>query len=161
VLTFCSVVEARELLVIGWSEYLDIPDWEISGLRAKVDTGARTSALHVENIHEIGGRLVRFDVRLHRWRSDRRVTVVAPVTRRTSVRPTSGSAEMRLFVSTRIRLGPVETEIELGLVDRRNMIFRLLIGRAALAGRFIVDVARKHVVSHRPTSHRVHPSRGS
>ena len=150
-LTFRPVGEASELLVIGWSEYLDIPEWNISGLRAKVDTGARTSALHVENIHEMGGPLVRFDVRLHRWRSDRRVTVIAPITRRTPVRPTSGSAEMRLFVSTLIRLGPVETEIELGLVDRRNMIFRLLIGRAALAGRFLVDVDRRHVVSHRPT----------
>jgi hypothetical protein len=154
------VGEASELLVIGWSEYLDIPEWNVSGLRAKVDTGARTSALHVENIQEIGGgRLVQFDVRLHRWRSDRRVTVVAPITRHTAVRPTSGSAEMRLFVSTRVRLGPVETDIELGLVDRRNMIFRLLIGRAALAGRFMVDVSRKHVVSHRPAHHRVRSTR--
>lgn len=160
-LTFRPVGEASELLTIGWSEYLDIPEWNISGLRAKMDTGARTSALHVENIHEIGGRLVRFDVRLHRWRSDRRVTVVAPITRRTPVRPTSGSAEMRLFVSTRVRLGPVETEIELGLVDRRNMIFRLLIGRAALAGRFLVDVNRKHVVSHRPARRRTRSTRAS
>jgi hypothetical protein len=120
-----------------------------------MDTGARTSALHVENIQELSDGRVRFDVRLHRWRSDRRVTVEAPLTRRCRVRSTSGRAKLRLFVSARVRLGPVETEIELSLVDRRHMVFRLLIGRAALAGRFVVDVSHRNLVTQRP-SHRQH-----
>ncbi|HMR11867.1 MAG TPA: RimK/LysX family protein, partial [Polyangiaceae bacterium] len=72
----------NEPLVIGWAEYVDIPEWNVMRLRAKMDTGARSSALHVENIQEVGDNRVRFDVRLHRRKLDRRVTVEAPVSRR-------------------------------------------------------------------------------
>jgi len=150
-----SVGTPSEPVVIGWSEYVDIAEWNIRGLRAKMDSGARTSALHVENILELSDGRVRFDVRLHRRRSDRRVTVEAPITRRSRVRSSSGRASLRFFVSARIRLGPVEREIELSLVDRRRMIFRLLIGRAALAGSFLVDTSRRNVVTERPSHGRV------
>ena len=56
----------REPIVIGWTELVDLPEWGIKDLRAKVDTGARTSALHVENIEELPRGYVRFDVILHR-----------------------------------------------------------------------------------------------
>ena len=147
--TVSSVGTPSEPVVIGWSEYIDIPDWNIEGLRAKMDTGARTSALHVENICEVSEGRVRFDVRLHRRRSDRRVTVEAPITRRSRVRSSSGRASLRYFVSARILIGPVQREIELSLVDRRRMIFRLLIGRAALDGSFLVDAGRRNVVTRR------------
>jgi hypothetical protein len=131
-------------VVIGWAEYVDIPEWNISGLRAKMDTGARTSALHVENIREVGHGRVQFDVRLHRRNIDRRVTVEAPIMRRGRVRPSSGDAQVRIFVSATVRIGDLEQEIELSLVDREKMIFRMLIGRSALAHRFVVDVSRRY-----------------
>jgi len=62
-------------LVIGWTEYVELPDWGVKRLRAKVDTGARSSALHVENIEELPRGRVRFDIVLHREKRDRRVHV--------------------------------------------------------------------------------------
>jgi hypothetical protein len=133
-------------LVIGVTEYVDIPAWRILRLRAKIDTGARSSALHVENIRELGGGRVRFDVRLSRSESDRRVTVEARILRRGQVRPSSGEPEERIFVAVKVRIGPVEREVELSLVDRGRMIFRMLIGRRALAHAFLVDPGRRYLL---------------
>lgn len=116
-------------------------------MRAKMDTGARSSALHVENIREVGQGRVRFDVRLHRRHLDRRVTVEAPIVRHGRVRATSGHSQTRIFVRVRLRLGPVEKDIELSLVDRGKMIFRMLIGRSALAHDFLVDTGRRYLVT--------------
>lgn len=138
-------------LVIGVTEYVDIPAWRILRLRAKIDTGARSSALHVENIRELGGGRVRFDVRLSRSESDRRVTVESRIARRGQVRPSSGEPEQRIFVAVKVRIGPVEREIELSLVDRGKMIFRMLIGRRALAHAFLVDPGRRYVL-YQPSS---------
>lgn len=140
-------------LVIGVTEYVDIPAWRILRLRAKIDTGARSSALHVENIRELGSGRVRFDVRLSRSESDRRVTVESRIARRGHVRPSSGEQEERIFVAVKVRIGPVEREIELSLVDRGRMIFRMLIGRRALAHAFLVDPGRRYLL-HQPSAQR-------
>jgi hypothetical protein len=142
---------AAEPLVIGVTEYVDIPEWRISRLRAKIDTGARSSALHVENIRELGFGRVRFDVRLSRSQSERRVTVEAPIERRGPVRASNGEVETRIFVLIRLRIGPIEREVELSLVDRGRMIFRMLIGRRALAHAFLVDPSRRYLL-HKPSS---------
>jgi hypothetical protein len=138
-----SVPEPR---IIGVTEYVDIPEWRILRLRAKIDTGARSSALHVENIRELGAGRVRFDVRLSRKQSERRVTVEAPVARRGRVRASNGEVETRIFVAVGLRIGPVERQVELSLVDRGQMIFRMLIGRRALAHAFLVDPSRRYLL---------------
>ncbi len=143
-------------LVIGVTEYVDIPEWRILRLRAKIDTGARSSALHVENVRELGNGRVSFDVRLSRSESERRVTVEARVARRGLVRPSSGELQARVFVSVKVRIGPVEREVELGLVDRGAMIFRMLIGRNALAHSFLIDPGRRYLLR-RPSVKRVKP----
>jgi hypothetical protein len=142
-----SQIAAPQPALIGWAEYVDIPQWNIKRLRAKMDTGARTSALHVENIRELGRGRVQFDVRLHRRHIDRRVTVEAPIKRRGRVRPSSGVPQTRIFVSARVWIGSTEQEIELSLVDRERMIFRMLIGRSALAHHFLVDVSKRYLLS--------------
>jgi len=151
--------------VIGLAEYVDIPGWRIRGLRAKVDTGARTSALHVENLRELSRGRVRFDVRLHRLRSDRRVTVEAPVVRRARVRASTGVAQVRIFVAVTVQIGTVVQEIELGLVDRANMLYRMLLGRMALSGHFLVDPSSRYLLTSargRPARARAsHPPRGT
>jgi hypothetical protein len=134
-------------LLIGLAEYVDLPDWRILRLRAKVDTGARSSALHVDNLRELPRDRVRFDVRLHRRYPERTVTVEAKVTRRARVRSTSGVSELRIFVETRIRIGSVTFTAELGLVDRQRMIYRMLLGRTALGARFYVDPSRRYLLS--------------
>ncbi|HYQ27469.1 MAG TPA: RimK/LysX family protein [Polyangiaceae bacterium] len=147
-------------LVIGVTEYVDIPAWRILRLRAKIDTGARSSALHVENIRELAGGRVRFEVRLSRSESDRRVTVEARIARRGQVRPSSGELEQRIFVAVKVRIGPVEREIELSLVDRGRMIFRMLIGRRALAHAFLVDPGRRYVL-HSPGASAAQPAKAA
>jgi len=139
---------AKELpLVIGWAELVDIPEWNIRRLRAKMDTGARTSALHVENIRELPHNRVRFDVRLHRKKLDRRVTVEVPIARRGRVRPSSGVSETRIFVRATLTIGAISEPVELSLVSREKMLFRMLIGRSALSHRFLVDVSKRYVLS--------------
>jgi hypothetical protein len=133
--------------VIGSAELVDFPEWGVAGLRAKVDTGARSSALHVENIHELPGGWVEFDVRLLRKNEQRRKRVRARVSRRGRVKPSSGETQARLFVKARMRLGPVEHEVEVSLVDRQRMIFRMLLGRTALTPMFLVDPGRRYVLT--------------
>lgn len=136
-----------ERLLIGLAEYVDIPEWRIAGLRAKVDTGARSSALHVENLREARGGQAIFDVRLHRSKRDRIVTVEAPITRRARVRSSSGDSRPRIFVAVRVQIGPVLRLIDLGLVDRTQMIYRMLLGRSALDHDFLVDPARRYLLT--------------
>jgi hypothetical protein len=140
---------ATDPVLIGWNEYVDLPEWGIKGLRAKVDTGARSSALHVENIRELPRNRVRFDVVLHRKKRDRRVHVTTQIARRGRVRSSTGHYETRIFVRAPVRIGPVEREVEVSLVDRERMIFRMLLGRTALAGPFLIDPDRSKVLGPR------------
>lgn len=144
-------VAKKPPFVIGFVEYVDIPEWRITRMRAKVDTGARTSALHVENVREVGDGRVRFEVRLHRRKLDRRVTVEAPISRRGRVRSSSGISEWRIFVSAIVRIGRLEQRIELSLVDRDKMIFRMLLGRSALSHQCLVDVGKRYLLSRSPS----------
>jgi len=131
--------------VVGWTEYVALPDWGIPAVRAKMDTGARSSALHVENVEPQGRGRVAFDVVIDRRKSHRRKRVVAHVKRRSRVRSSNGEYETRLFVATRMRLGPVERTVEFSLVDRRRMIHRVLLGRTSLEHVY-VDVSHRHLL---------------
>lgn len=144
----------RNRSVIGWSEPVDFLDWGIRGLSAKVDTGARTSALHVENIESLPDGQVRFEVVLSRKNADRRKVVTARVSRWSKVRSSSGHFAERCFVKTRVRIGSVEKRIEISLISRETMIYRMLIGRAALDGDFLVDVSRRSVHAPRKAKRR-------
>lgn len=139
--------------IIGWTEYIDFPDWGVSGIKAKVDTGARSSALHVEDLEHLPHGRVRFDVVCSR-RPHKRVTVEAHALKWSRVRSSSGEHSERCFVRTTIRLGPVEKEIELSLVSREKMIFRMLLGRKALEDDFFVDVSRRDVLTGTPARRR-------
>ena len=130
-------------ILVGWREYVALPDWGIT-VRAKIDTGARTSALHVEDIEMLTGRRVRFEVVLKRS-PERRVPVEAELIGEAVVRPSSGEPQARYVVTTRMRLGGVERDIEVGLVSRQHMLCRMLVGRRALEGQFVVDPDAKYL----------------
>ena len=138
--------ERSEPRIIGVAEYVDFPDWGVKSLRARIDTGARTSALHVENVRLLAGSRVRFDVRLRRDDPTARVTVETKVSRRTPVRSSTGQAQARVFVKAHVLLGGREQLIEVGLVDRSHMLYRMLLGRSALERRFLVDVSRRYAL---------------
>ena len=133
-------------IVAGWRERVDLPDWNITRLPAKLDTGARTSALHVDNLRALPGGVVSFDVVLSRRRSDRRVHVEAPVVRTTRVRSSTGALTLRHVVRTRLRMGPIDREIEINLVDRGPMIHRMLVGRSGLGG-IAVAADRRYAIT--------------
>jgi hypothetical protein len=134
-------------VTIGWSEYVEFVDWGIDRLNAKVDTGAGTSALHVENMEYLPDDYAAFDVILSRDKSHHRKHVLAKISRWAKVRSSNGQYTLRCFVRTRIRIGPVDKEIELSLVSREKMAFRMLLGREALEKDFVIDVSRRRVQS--------------
>jgi hypothetical protein len=135
--------------IIGWTEHIDFPDWGIAELKAKVDTGARTSALHVENLLHHADGWVTFDVMLHRHRRELRRHVRTRAVKVARVRSSTGHYSERCFVRTRIRIGTVEKEIEFSLVSRHTMLFRMLLGRKALEHDFWVDVSRRNLLTRR------------
>jgi hypothetical protein len=122
----------------------------IRGLRAKVDTGARTSALHVENLRLLPNGHARFEVVLSRRHSHRRLWLTAPVLKWARVRSSSGDYTLRCFVLTTIRIGPIQKVIEVSLVSRGDMLFRMLLGRKALERDFVIDVSKRHVLGRHP-----------
>jgi hypothetical protein len=136
----------RGRTLIGIAERIELPDWGVARLRVKIDTGARTSALHVDGIEELSDDRVRFWIILDRKRGKRR-EVEAKVARVARVRSSSGRAEKRVFVSTRMRLGGVEKQIEISLASREPMIFRMLLGRTALGHDFLVDPAHRYLTT--------------
>ncbi len=130
--------------IIGRREYVAFPEWGIRGVEAKIDTGARTSAIHVDNIKRLAGDRVRFDVVLSRRKPDKCVRVEANLVRFTRVRSSTGHQQERFIVAARMRIGDIRRRIELSLVSRKHMLCRMLLGRTALSD-FLIDVNVKHL----------------
>lgn len=137
----------RDKIVIGWVEPVEFVDWGIPRIRAKVDTGARTSSLHVEDVTELPDGRVRFHVIADRKHPEARYEVDAPLVKKARVRSSTGKYTMRCFIKTRVKVGDVVKEIELSLAPREKMVFRMLLGRTALHDDFVVDVSMRHLTS--------------
>lgn len=137
-------------VVIGWQEEIDFPDWGFRRIRVKIDTGARTSALDVVSYtlrHEEGqGPIAELRLALRRRHPERVKTVTVRVLRMVVVCNSSGMREQRPLIETTMRLGPVTKTVQLTVTNRFNMRFPVILGRKALAGDFLVDVGRKHVL---------------
>jgi len=138
----------------GWKEYLDLPELGIFRLKAKVDTGARTSTLHVDSIEMLeispdGSELVEIALGPYRRRPEVRVRAQARVLRRMRVVDSGGHPEVRPVIETEMVLGPVRKKILITLTDRSGMLFRMILGRKALEGDFQVDVAHKYLLRKR------------
>lgn len=131
-----------EPVVIGWREWASLPDWNLD-IRIKADTGARSSAIDCAEIVELPGDRVRFTVRLSRMK-DRTVTFEEPIAMRKKVRSSTGHGGDRLFVETSLLLAGREKRILISLTCRKRMIHRMLLGREALAGDFLVDSQVDH-----------------
>lgn len=137
----------RPLRVIGWREWVSLPDFSIAHIKAKIDTGARTSAIHafgLEPYRERGARWVRFEVCPYQRDDRRRILVDAPVVDERGVRNSGGKVERRLVVVTCVELFDERFDIELTLARRDEMGFRMLLGRQAVRRRFLVDPGRSY-----------------
>ena len=137
--------DSNGLTTVGWREYVGFPDWGIRRVRAKIDTGARTSALHVGEIIELGDDRIRFEVIARERPTHKGKWVEADLVRESNVKPSSGELQTRPVVRTRIRIGDVERTVEVSLVCRKGMQCRMLVGRTALSGVFAVDPSRKNI----------------
>jgi hypothetical protein len=140
---------STDLLLIGRRERVGFPEWELNHLRAKIDTGAYSSVLDVkeyELIESEAGMMVRLQISLSRRRPDRVKVVQAPVVGMVSVRNSGGKRERRPLIEPLVRLGPITRRIRLTVTNRSRMRCRMLLGRHALAGQFLVDVAHKDLL---------------
>lgn len=137
--------------VIGWKERIDFPDWGIRRVRAKMDTGARTSAIDalVREVREgpDGRKVVVLVVAFFRRKTSKFRVVEAPLVKTSRVRNTGGELCERHVIETTIRLGHVTKKVHLSVADRGRMLSPVLLGRLALAGDFAVDSGRKYVLS--------------
>lgn len=130
--------------VIGWREYVDLPDWGILRLKAKIDTGARTSSLHVEDVKELPGNKISFYVVL--GKNKKRKKIIATPVRQGKVKSSIGIRTHRWYVMTKLRLGSIERKIKINLIGRDEMNFRMLIGRTAIEDDFLVDAAHGYIL---------------
>lgn len=144
--------QARERPAVGWREWVSLPELGVDAVKAKVDTGARTSALHAFDVEEYDDgeqRMVRFKV--HPIQRDSHHTVEAAallVDRRVVRNPGRGAREeLRPVISTEVQVGDERYPIELTLTRRDAMGFRMLLGRQAIRGRFVVDPGKSFMFS--------------
>lgn len=133
--------------VIGWREWVGLPDLGVPPIKAKIDTGARTSTLHAFRIHPFdkdGVPYVAFFVHPVQHRRRPEVRCEAPVLERRKVTSSTGHSEMRYVIETTAELGGKSLTIELTLTNRSELGFRMLIGREAMRGTFVVDPGRSY-----------------
>jgi hypothetical protein len=138
-------------VVVGWKEYLALPALKIGRLKAKIDTGARTSSLHVESFTALetlpdGTEVAEVTIGTDRRRPERTVTARVTVLGRIRVTDSGGHPEVRPVIETEIVLGPVRKRIRITLTNRSDMLFRMILGRKALEGDFVVDASRKYLL---------------
>lgn len=139
--------EERKLL--GWREWVGLPELGIPWIKAKVDTGARTSALHafyIESRRRGGKRIVHFGMRPLRGRDELVVSCVAEVIDQRVVSDSGGHQEKRFVIQTPLWFGGNGWPIELTLTNRDTMLFRMLLGRSAFAGRALVDAGASYLM---------------
>jgi hypothetical protein len=154
----------KEPLKIGWREWVGLPDLRVSAIKAKVDTGARTSALHAFNIapfRRAGALWLRFELHpIQRSKAMKVVCEARAIDERT-VRNSGGGVERRFVIRTLLRLGDKSWPIELALANRDQMGFRMLLGRTALEARALIEPGRSYLLGVRPAkplAKRKHPS---
>ncbi|OYP38117.1 ATP-dependent zinc protease [Rhodopirellula sp. MGV] len=137
-----------QLPTIGWREWLSLPELGIKFVKAKIDTGARSSSLHafdVETFDNDGVQYVRFKVNPVQRNDDWTIQCSAPVVDMRSIRSSSGQAAIRPVIKTPITLLGQRIEIELTLADRNQMGFRMLLGREAFRRRFLIDPGQSYL----------------
>lgn len=143
----------NNLPIIGWREWVSLPQLDIPHIKAKIDTGARTSALHafsVEPFHDKGAPHVHFLI--HPWQKDNDTVIetTAPISDQRWVSDSGGHREQRYVIVTDVVVGDACYPIEITLTNRDTMQFRMLLGRTALAGHYLVHSAGSYLIGEKP-----------
>lgn len=134
----------------GWREWCALPELHLPAIKAKMDTGARTSAIHafdIEAFTQDNSLWVRFNAHPIQGDEDLQVQCVAPVVDQRPIMSSTGHKEQRYIIATQVQFGSHTWNIELSLSNREPMRFRLLIGREALKGRVVVDPKHSYLIN--------------
>lgn len=140
----------RKHPTVGWREWVSLPALGISQIKAKIDTGARTSALHAFSLQpfvENGVKRIRFEIHPMQHNTDTVISCVADIVDKRPVTDSGGHTEERYVIETPITIAGQTWPIEITLTERENMLFRMLLGRRALRKRFIINPARSFVTT--------------
>jgi hypothetical protein len=133
----------RILPHLGWKEHVRFPKLGLGPIIAKVDTGARTAALHADEI-EVSGQSVRFVI----VENDRRRIYRAPLEGHKRVKSSSGHSETRPVIRATLQIGQIRFKAEVTLTDRTDMGYPMLLGRNTIKGLFLVNPARTFLLDH-------------
>lgn len=136
-----------ERITLGWREWLDLPDLGANNVLAKIDTGAKTCALHtfyIDDFYREGAQWIRFGLHPNRHSDKLAVHCEARVKEKRDVTDSGGHTENRYVIETLMQLGGELFAAEVTLTNRDNMKYRFLLGRNALRRRFVVDPAKSY-----------------
>jgi hypothetical protein len=128
--------------IIGRLESIELPEFGIKNLQARVDTGAETSSLHVDNIEKLiinGLQCVSFDIHPDSHNVKRIGKCHAPISDIRKIKSSNGTSELRYVIVTSVVLGKDKWSIEITLTDRSDMSYLMLFGREAIGTRFLID----------------------
>ena len=146
-------MQDKTLTTIGWREWVRLDALGLKRIKAKIDTGARTSALHAFEINafEVSGK-TRVEFKIHPNQRDNNQVVVctADVRDQRDVTDSGGHTERRWVIESIASLGKHSWPIELTLTARDNMRFRMLLGRTAIEGRYLVEPSQSYLEGKRP-----------
>ena len=145
--------ESQKLLTIGWREWVALPDVGIAAIKAKIDSGARTSCLHTadyEIFQKDGVDWVRFTVHPIKRHNEVETHAEAEVVDYRIVRDSGGHEEKRPFIRTNLHIADQIWPIEFSLSNRENMKFRMLLGRTGMAQRAVIDCSKSYLTKSKP-----------
>ena len=145
-------MSTSDIFTLGWREWIELPELGLPPIKAKVDTGARTSALHAFSVNpyvENGVQRVEFSIHPQQHNNDYEVACTAAVIDHRSVTDSGGHKEDRWVIETPMIIGKHRWPIEMTLTSRDDMRFRMLLGRTAITGRAYVDPAASYLIGKR------------
>lgn len=133
-------------LIVGWKEWVSLPELALPAIKAKIDTGAATSSIHAYNIVQLtknGKKFIEYE--LHPLQKNKKVIIkcLSPLIGHRKVRSSSGKLQTRPVIRTSIKIGEFTWTIDVNLTNRDSMGMRMLIGREALAGRVLVNPTQR------------------